>query len=123
MALLLPMLLLLLLGIIEFGYVFFVDLSLTNAVREGARVGATIQESNNVAATAEAEVQEYINDVLGESFVAALDTNGINLDTATNKLEVIATINNYPDLSPFQLLSSNLLPSNISARAVMRWEY
>jgi len=39
-ALILPLLLLLLVGIFEFGYVVFVQNSLSNAVREGARYGA-----------------------------------------------------------------------------------
>ena len=39
-ALILPLLLLLLVGIFEFGYVVFVQNTLSNAVREGARYGA-----------------------------------------------------------------------------------
>ena len=121
MAILLPMLLLLLMGIMEFGYAFFVDLSLTNAVREGARVGVTVEHGADVVPVAQAKVIEYVNNVLGAQYVAALDTSGIQL-TETDHLEVVATISNYPALSPFQLLSDSVLPNNISARAVMRWE-
>ena len=122
MALLLPLLLLLIMGILEFGYVFFVDLTLTNAVREGARVGVVVPDENDVTVTAESKVVEYIGEVLGATYVSALDTGSINFDSSTDELEVIATINDYPSLSPFQLLPSSVLPTNISARATMRWE-
>jgi len=122
MALLLPLLLLMLMVILEFGYVFFVDLTLTNAVREGARVGVVVGDESLVTTTAEDKVVEYITDVLGATFAAALDTGAISLDTTTSELEVIATINDYPSLSPFGLLPSAVLPTNISARATMRFE-
>jgi Flp pilus assembly protein TadG len=40
-ALVLPLLMLMLLGLIDYGYYFFVELAVTNAAREGARVATT----------------------------------------------------------------------------------
>ena len=37
-----PVLMILLMGFIEYGWVFYLDLTLTNAVREGARKGVTM---------------------------------------------------------------------------------
>ena len=121
-AILLPVLLLLLMGILEFGFAFFVDLSLINAVREGARAGVIVDDSGAVATTARDTVIEYVNDTLGGTFVAALNTDDISFDASTSQLDVRASIDDYPSLSPFQLLTEPILPARISARAVMRWE-
>ena len=56
-ALILPVLLLLFMGIVEFGRMLMIQQVITNAAREGARVGAT-QLSNSVALTSARTVTE-----------------------------------------------------------------
>ena len=48
--LILPVLVLILLGIVDYGYAFMVKLTLTNAAREGARVGVTLPEDDSAPA-------------------------------------------------------------------------
>lgn len=63
MAILLPVLLLLLLGIMEFGRAFNAQVTLTNAAREGVRVMAiTNDEENAIAAAEEAATLLVIRD-------------------------------------------------------------
>ena len=59
-ALVLPLLMLLVLGAVDWGYYFWVEQVVTNAAREGARAG-TLQEADE-AATAEAQLtaQTYL---------------------------------------------------------------
>ena len=59
LALLLPLLLLILLGIIEFGRALFVKNDLTNAAREGAR-RASVSLTDPTADPVRAELQGYI---------------------------------------------------------------
>ena len=56
MALLLPLLLAIVFGIIEFGFLFNAQISLTQAVREGVRVGAIVPEDASV--TMDSRLQE-----------------------------------------------------------------
>lgn len=61
-AIIAPLLFVLIFGIIDFGRVFFLYNNLTNAAREGARLGAVLQESGggNIAVI-EAAVKSKIN--------------------------------------------------------------
>ena len=81
-ALVLPVLLLVLLGIVQWGYVFFVQVNMTNAAREGARqlaVGAaTIGGASSCAGattgTAEFVACDFLGGLPGTSFtIAACD--------------------------------------------------
>ena len=81
-ALVLPLLMVVLFGSIEFGYAFFVKHSLQNAARSGARVG--------VVADSNAEVQAAVNNALtgmGMGRIArtvrVVDVNGNNVNVAT----------------------------------------
>jgi Flp pilus assembly protein TadG len=59
-ALTLPLLLLLVLGIIEFGFMFQEYEVVTNAAREGARLGALIPSAGYKTAEAEARANQYL---------------------------------------------------------------
>ncbi len=59
-ALTLPLLLLLVLGIIEFGFLFQEYEVVTNAAREGARLGALIPSAGYTAGEAEARIDDYL---------------------------------------------------------------
>lgn len=68
-ALVLPILLVLLLGIVEFGRVFNVQVSVTNAAREGARVMA-IENDPGLAAAAAAAAAPSVNPAIGAGNVS-----------------------------------------------------
>ncbi len=118
-AILVPLVLLpLIFGIIDWGYVFFVDLSLTNAAREGARRGVT-------AATEEMAVQEAKDAVEAYLVAAGLGTGGLNevewdATMENPNLTVKTSIADFEPLIGF--LPEAALPSSLSATAVMRWE-
>ena len=57
----LPLLLLVVLGIIEFGFMFQEYEVVTNAAREGARLGTMIPSAGYTRAEAEARVMDYLN--------------------------------------------------------------
>src|SRR5687767_1529350 len=71
-ALVLPLLMALVLGAIDFGYYFFVDQIVTNAAREGARAGTLHEEDDDDSARddAEATAENYL-DRAGLSSTAA----------------------------------------------------
>ena len=62
-AIIVPVFLLLLMGMLEFGFVFTHNLSLEYATREGARAGATLSDGNGVVATCAVIDQAIINSV------------------------------------------------------------
>lgn len=113
MAILLPLLMLFVFGIIDWGYVFYVDLSLTNAAREGARVGVTRQEQGTAISDAESTVQQYLDHL-------NLNDLTISATMIDEQLEVRATLNDFEPLVGF--LPETALPSRLAARAIMRWE-
>lgn len=86
-----PLLLTMLFGIIEFGYAFTVRQSLATAAREGARLAA-------MPGTTEAEVRARVEEFLMPVGVTATD---IMLTRATpeNPTEVVRVIVPYQDIS------------------------
>ncbi len=122
LAILLPILLFLLMGIMEFGYAFYVKNTLTNAVREGARVGVTVPETTNVENAASMVVTTYLDQTLTAPMAATAIVT-VTPPSATDYLTVRAVIPNYRSQTPFNLLPDNLLPDQIAAQAVMRWEW
>jgi len=78
MALVLPVLLLVLMGIVEFGFMFMRFVVLTNAANEGARVAILPSYGDGDAAEARAESYAYTSGLPAGS-VAAVMTPNINL--------------------------------------------
>jgi Flp pilus assembly protein TadG len=62
-AIIVPVFMLLLMGMLEFGFVFTHNLTLEYATREGARVGSTLSDGSLVAATCSQIDQDIINAV------------------------------------------------------------
>ncbi|HET8933026.1 MAG TPA: TadE/TadG family type IV pilus assembly protein [Polyangiales bacterium] len=60
-ALVLPLLVILLFGIIDFGYLMFVVSTMNNAAREGARRGAVESTTANVVSASNLAAQRYLN--------------------------------------------------------------
>ena len=125
LALVLPVLLLILLGIIEFGHIFYSYLVIQNATRDGARHGVVWDSGNNRYVT-NPEVVTLVKDKT--TVLQKHDTNlTVNITPTTestkatgNKFEV--NINyNVPLFTPFW---DNILPNPfpISAKTVMRIE-
>ncbi len=63
-AIVLPLLLVILFGIIEFGFLLYNQAMLTNAAREGARTGIIIQTPRNSTADITTVVDNYLRDYL-----------------------------------------------------------
>ncbi|WP_311213663.1 MULTISPECIES: pilus assembly protein [unclassified Arthrobacter] len=118
MAILLPLLLLILTGIMEFGRAYNVQVSLTQAAREGARYAAVHYQDGNL-------------DVAGAALAAApaLDGLGVTVsDNASNcspgsNVEVTATVA-LPSMTGFLdagfFGGSGIFPLNMSGIGVMR---
>jgi Flp pilus assembly protein TadG len=120
LAILLPVLLTILFGIIDWGYVFYVDLSLTNAAREGARVGVTktLGAQPGPEAAARDKAEAYLES-------AGLGSGGHNSPSVVTSFDnvnvtVTTSIDSFTPLVGF--LPDAALPQSLRARAVMRWE-
>jgi len=68
-AIILPLLLLILFGIIEFSVAFFDKAVITNASREGARVGILFRPDPRSAASEDTEIQNTINNYIQDNLV------------------------------------------------------
>lgn len=85
-ALLAPILIMLLLGIMEFGRVYNVQMSLTNAAREGVRSMA-INNSQSAARSAAMNAATHLNPPLADGNIAFSATN------CSAKAQMTVTIN------------------------------
>lgn len=115
--LILPILMLILVGIIEYGYMFYVDLVLTNAAREGARVGITIQDPGLAQSLAESAVAAY----LAGGSVGLSVTTAVTVPDPNNNVTVVITLDPFVPLIGY--LPSAALPPRLVARSSMRWEW
>jgi Flp pilus assembly protein TadG len=118
-ALVLPLLLVVVLGAIDWGWYFFIDQLVTNAAREGARAGTLLpprptSTPGQAEDAAEGAGLAYLKRVsLSETGVAATMTT---VD-GTDAISVTIT---YPVGSLTGFLSA-VMPANAVATAVMRW--
>jgi Flp pilus assembly protein TadG len=113
-ALVLPVLLLILFGIIEYGWVLTYQIVLTNAVSQGARAGVRAQDETEAQAFAKQAVREafWIQHLKED----AVETS-ISDDEEPKRIEVRVPGINYKPLTGF--LPSALMPERIAAKAVM----
>lgn len=118
----LPLMLMLVFGIAEFGISFTRWNSLTNAVREGARVGVVFRspcDAGPVTTLVEATVSDFANS--SGIDVASINTTvtGVCAGTGTQLTVAASVPYNFAALSAL----AGLAPSvNLSARTVMRNE-
>ena len=75
-ALVFPLLVFLLMGVLEFGHLWYVKTTLTAASREGARYAVKRQTAG--ALPTDAAIRTVVADYLGNGFVSAYMSNGIN---------------------------------------------
>lgn len=117
-ALVFPVLLLMVLGTIDFGYFFFVREIVGNAAREGARAGSVVEaDAGNGAAVAAAEAaaMNYLSK-------GGLANQGITASVVTvNSVESVEVSIAYPVGSITGFLGT-IMPAKACASAVMRWQ-
>lgn len=110
--LVLPLLMLILLGVLDYGYVYFVRLSMTNAAREGARVGVTRQ-----ASTAQTAAENAATTYLNNSGISGASVSATTPSDSAPTVQVTVTID------PFNALVGFVpTPNKMSVSAAMRWE-
>jgi Flp pilus assembly protein TadG len=111
LGLILPLLLVVLVGIIDYGHIHFTRLTMTNAAREGARVGVTMPETDAQAA-AVAGATSYLANA-GVSAVV----------TATAPSQTNPTVTVTVTINPFEpLIGLVPTPAQLTVSAAMRWE-
>lgn len=118
-ALLLPFLLAILLGIMEFGWMFYTDLQITNAARDGARKGA-VSPAGAVEATAEARVNQVL-DLQGSGMSSDNAVVSAICDDAEESIRVRVDYQ-YQALTPLASLPfipTVILPKTLQSEAVM----
>lgn len=117
-ALLLPVLMLIILGIIEFGFMFNAKITLNSAAREGARVYAVSKEAG--------EVDQAVNNTLG--YLGPVDSDAIiktykDLDATSGiKMSSVSITKDVDFLTNFfdGLLGDSII---MESEASMRVEY
>lgn len=109
-ALVLPILLMLLFGIIDFGLYFYNDLQLTHAARDAARYASVNDEAGANAAIDSATLVS-----------TTLDTRLVNLGSSGNEAKVTLTAT-YSTLTPLPKLVGLGSTIGIDATAIMRRE-
>jgi Flp pilus assembly protein TadG len=124
-AIVLPLLLTLVFGIIEFGFLYYNKAMLTNASREGARLGILYDYPNRVPVSdIEAQVNSYCSGHLitfGETKTPTLDPPPTPCSDAGDQLTV--TVNfEYEFLVLPNFVSGLTGPLNLQAVTTMRCE-
>ncbi len=119
LALVLPLFLVLLFGIVEFGLILYAQGILTNASREGARYGVVYSTPRKSAAQIETWVRDYLRDAgFTESVTVAVTGAGGNLG---DPLDVRVDYTYHFLLLP-QFVASLGANLNLRAETVMRLE-
>ena len=113
-ALILPILILLVMGIIEFGIIYHTQLVLDNASREGARAGVLQQRGEEDSASSDDKIKEVIFDR-----AATLDRDkleqGINIspDFGDRRVGVPLKVELTYEVNPFTPVISNIIGDSI----------
>ncbi|MFC7486698.1 TadE/TadG family type IV pilus assembly protein [Knoellia pratensis] len=93
-ALLLPLLLLVLFGLIDMGRMFLVQAMVTNGAREGARMAALGYSASEITARAEASMPN-LNGVSGGTHTVVPTTACPSVLTATSERSVTVTVSGF----------------------------
>jgi Flp pilus assembly protein TadG len=128
-ALVLPILLVLLIGIIEAGAILYNKAVITNAAREGARVGVLRRETN---ANVDNLIKQRVNDYCSQKLLSFApgssstpDDIGISSEAFDGRSPGLLTVSvsyTYKGFLLGRLLSAFSGPINLSSKAVMRYE-
>lgn len=120
----LPILLLVVWGIVDFGRLLVTASGLTNAAREGARYGAVLQAPTTTTSTAaiDSVVRSRFAPLGGDS----LTNSEISVAfTAGSPTGVKVTINNYPwkTITPLGGMVRAMASQSLTRSATFRWEW
>ena len=118
-AIILPVLVLMLMGIIDWGFFFFFSESVVNAAREGARAGVVEPDSGDTTTTAETVAQAYLGSANIEIGTGTNEAEA-SADLDGSDLAVTVTMTSFEGLTGF--LAPPLIPSSITYTSTMRWE-
>jgi len=118
-AIVLPMLLLVVWGIVDFGRLFFTSNSLATSVREGARYAAVLSSPSAGTAAIKSKVQASFTPFGGPALTAGLITV---LDNSLVDGTVTVRITNYPApiITPMSALFGTT--RTMTRQATFRWE-
>ena len=117
-ALILPILLMLLSGLVEFGEVFRIQQALTNAAREGARIGAIRLDRSTALSEAGAITTDYL-------VRTGVNTANVTIDpkfSYLNGTEAIEVFINYSYASRLTAWAPGLDNLDLKSRVIMRRE-
>ncbi len=123
-ALVLPLLLMLLVGAIDWGWYFYLREVVTNAAREGARVGS-VSTSGAAATAAEGAANAYLTNLglTGGSATATTPDVSLPGGSIAHSVRVVVTYT-AGSLTGFGLPGfESLVPSTINATVQMRGEW
>jgi Flp pilus assembly protein TadG len=131
-ALVLPVLLVLLLGIVEAGAVLYDKAVITNAAREGARVGVLRRESNGVPVDPTPLISQRVNEYCEQkllSFAPGSSATPVQIavsseafDGRARGLLRVSVSYSYEGFLLGRLLSAFAEPITLNSEAVMRYE-
>jgi Flp pilus assembly protein TadG len=123
--LVLPLLLTLLLGAIDWGFYFMVREVVINATREGARVGSVATSTAAATADATAAVQSYMQNALGAKYAR---TPSVSVTMVAGSTAIAVRLADFP-VVPDRPASSitgldawTRVPTKITAETNMRLE-
>jgi Flp pilus assembly protein TadG len=119
-ALVLPLLLTVVLGAIDWGWYFFIDQLVTNAAREAARTGTLLPPRP----TSTASQGENAAEAAGLAYLKRVNLSETGVDasfTTIDGTDAISVTITYPVGSLTGFFPA-LLPEHATATAVMRWQ-
>ena len=123
-ALVLPILLLFVMGTIEWGWFFFTHQRVVNAAREGARAGTLVPPPpNGTTAQMQSEATTAANNYLtavGLTATGVVASGDYVMTDGSHAVQVVITYP-YTSLTQFPGISS-LIPSQFQYTSVMRWQ-
>lgn len=121
-ALVLPVLLLLVLGCVDWGWYFFVDQIVTNAAREGARAGSVVDPAPANAGLALDRARGAAELYLQRAGLAAAGISVAQVTVGTVpaiEVSIALPVGTGGSLTGFL---APFIPDNAAAKAVMRWQ-
>ena len=124
-ALLLPVLLLFLFGIVEFSVLFYDKAMITNASREGARFGITYDFASDGEHPTGPEIEQVVSDYCGSMLISFSDDSAVTtvVTNAGGATGTDLTVNVQYDYDWLILPNfASVLDLNLSAQTVMRLE-
>jgi Flp pilus assembly protein TadG len=116
-----PLFMLILAGIVEFGHLFYVRHTLTNASREGARAAVIYQVVSNRSDAAKTTAQTAVDKYLGDTKFSGAYTVTTTAGSASGNL-VTVTINAPGTLMVLDKLVPALKDFSVTAETTMKME-